>query len=336
MRGIGFAAALTLLAAAGCNEYELRDTEHLEVFHQDPSAAVDILFVVDDSPSMVQEHQKVIDAFDAFIGEVVESDTEYHLGVTTTDMDDNGGGLLIGEPAYLTPETNGGDVAPVFMEKIHAVGTDGSGWERGLQAAKRALFDSPAGVGDTANAGFLRGDADLALIVVSDENDCSDEGNLPQQDQLECYEHDDLLVPVIDYIHAYRGLKGDDELAVTFSAIVGPPGVQTCADTVPGRRYLTAAQELQGVTGDICDPDFHEAMREAGLASTGVRTAFELEAYPDATTLEVWIDQQPVAEDPEELDGWSYRLEDNAVHFWGDAVPPRGSTVKVHYWTGGG
>ncbi len=335
MRFAGIVAALGLLAAAGCNEYQLTGTEHLELFHQEPADAVDILFVVDDSPSMVQEHQKVIDAFDAFVAELAESETDYHLGVTTTDMEDNEGGILIGAPTYLTPETDGGDVGPAFMDKIHAVGTGGSGWEKGLQAAKRALFDSPAGVGDTANAGFLREDADLALIVVSDENDCSDEGNLPHVDQIECYDSEELLVPVVDYLHAYLGLKEDTERDVTFSAIVGPPGLQSCDDTVPGRRYLTAAQELRGVTGDICEPDFHHAMQQAGLLSSGVRTAFELEAIPDETTLQVWIDHQAVDEDADEVDGWSYRADDNSVHFHGDAIPPRGSSVKVHYWTHG-
>jgi hypothetical protein len=334
MRNAGFVAGLVMLVAAGCNEYQLVGTEHLEVFQQEPSAAVDILFVVDDSPSMVHEHQKVIDAFGDFIGEATESDTDYHLGVTTTDMETNDGGILLGEPAFLTPESDG-DIDALFMDKIHTVGTEGSGWEKGLQAAKRALFDSPAGVGDTANAGFLRDDADLAIIVVSDENDCSDEGQLPHQDQLECYEQEQLLVPVVDYIQAYLGLKQATERDVTLSAIVGPPGVQSCEDTVPGRRYLSAAGELRGVTGDICEPGFHTVMREAGLVSSGVLTAFELEAYPDETTLEVWVDNQPLDEDPDELDGWSYLLDDNAVHFWGDAVPPRGSTVKIHYWTNG-
>jgi|ETNmetMinimDraft_26_1059896.scaffolds.fasta_scaffold06030_2 hypothetical protein len=326
--------ALLVFSAAllsGCNDYELSGTEHTEMFILDPSSEVDILFVVDDSPSMKQEHDKVKDAFEEFIYEVNAGDTDWQIGVTTTDMEGNEGGVLLGPgPLFITPETE--NYPGVFLTKIDTVGTQGSGWEQGLQATRRALLDSPIGLADSANAGFLRPDADLAIVVVSDENDCSDGGALPHEDQLECYQMNELLVPTAEFVHALDGLK-DESAALTFSAIVGPPNAEECESATPGHRYLSLVSEFEGLQADICEDDYETVMADLGLLATGVQSFFVLQWTPDPETIEVRIDGVDVPEDPAELDGWSYRADENTVYLWGSHTPPRGSTVEIHYWT---
>ena len=332
MSTTGRAAAALLVAMCvqcGCNEYALRGNEYTEVFYQTPSVAVDILFVVDNSPSMKEEHDLVVDGFVDFIHEVEESQSDFHIGVITTDMESNEGGMLLGG-SYITSEDM--DYGQSFLQQIYLVGTGGSGWEKGLQAARTALFDSPVGFGDTENDGFMRWDADLAIVVVSDENDCSDEGALPHNDQAECYDSADLLVPVVNYIADYEGLKSDD-YRVSFSAIVGPEIVEGCDDTRPGHRYVTVASQLEGLQGNICANDWGMMMGDLGLIASGVQTYFALQSYPAEDTIEVTVDDAPVEYDPDEIDGWSYRVEDNAVWFWGDSIPPRDSEVTIHYWT---
>lgn len=330
-QAIPWAVAAWLALMTGCNEYDLSGTEHTEVWILGPSVLVDILFVVDNSPSMVQEHQKVKDGFASFIFEVNESQSDWQIGVTTTDMETNAGGVLLGpDPLFISPATD--NYKALFLAKINTVGTNGSGWEKGLQAARRALFDSPAGVGDTANAGFLRDEADLAIVVVSDENDCSDEGALPHVDQEECYTSNDLLEPLTSYIQAFEGLKGEEQ-DVTFSAIVGPPIVDGCEDTKPGHRYLSMASELDGLKASICEADYAGIMSDLGLTATGVQTFFALQWTPDEESIEVTVDEAEVPTDPTEQNGWSYRPEENTVHLWGAHTPPRGSTVRIHYWT---
>ncbi len=325
------ALAASLALAGACNEYDLSGTEHTEVFVLDPSQQVDILFVVDNSPSMVQEHQKVANGFANFIFEVNESESDWHIGVTTTDMETNYGGVLLGpDPAFISPETD--NYESLFLAKIATVGTNGSGWEKGLQAARRALFPAPAGVADTANLGFLREAADLAIVVVSDENDCSDEGALPHVDQEECYTQNDLLEPLTSYIQAFEGLKSGEE-EVTFSAIVGPPVVDGCDDTKPGHRYLSVADELGGLKASICEADYASIMTDLGLTATGVQYFFALQWTPDPDSIEVWVDDVAVPQDLGEANGWSYREDENTVYLWGSHTPPRGSTVTIHYWT---
>jgi hypothetical protein len=58
-----------------------------------------------------------------------------------------------------------GDLAAVFSE-VARVGQAGCGFEQHLAAMRRAI-EQPA------NAGFLRADANLAVVIIADEDDCS-------------------------------------------------------------------------------------------------------------------------------------------------------------------
>jgi len=67
-------------------------------------------------------------------------------------------------------------LVPDFEGNVQ-LGTDGSGKEEPLRAARLALSDR---ITDGTNAGFLRSGARLAVVILTDEDDCSDSaGNLP-------------------------------------------------------------------------------------------------------------------------------------------------------------
>lgn len=73
------------------------------------------------------------------------------------------------------------------------LGTDGDTYEKGLEAVERALtppLTSPGGPND----GFLRDDAYLVVIYLTDENDCSDRGK-PCQSARDCPVPDDMACP---------------------------------------------------------------------------------------------------------------------------------------------
>jgi hypothetical protein len=57
------------------------------------------------------------------------------------------------------------------------VGTRGTGYEKGLQAAILAVSPDLTGAG-RPNEGFIRREADTAVIFVTDENDCSNDGSI--------------------------------------------------------------------------------------------------------------------------------------------------------------
>jgi hypothetical protein len=136
---------------------------------------------------------------------------------------------------------------------LAAVGTKGCGFEQQLEAVYKALAPNnitfakgTGGHGNEANSNFLRADAVLAVILVTDEEDCSikDQGaelfrlnssseivRLPDSDKriglnLRCtYKANDpnLIHPVERYIKGLKDLKPDNPDRVIFAGIVGIP-----------------------------------------------------------------------------------------------------------------
>lgn len=175
---------------------------------------VDILFVVDNSSGMAEEQAVLTNSFGAFIT-ALESAAggtlpNVHIGVISTDMGvgpnnvlgctssgDHGalqsiprGECTAPADAYIsdfadtmdTRATNyAGGLADTFA-CIAELGTDGCGFEQPLEAVRRALNGTIPG-----NDGFLRNGSALAVIILTDEDDCStsDTGMFdPSQDDI--------------------------------------------------------------------------------------------------------------------------------------------------------
>jgi hypothetical protein len=167
--------------------------------------AVDILFVVDNSGSMGGEQATLAESFGAFVNvlEAQQVGANYRIGVTTTAADGSLGyrtcldrlddfifewehgahderergciqhcaydDLVLDLPWVEKSEgvTNlppGVDLAGA-LQCIGPPGINGPGWEQPLEAMLRVIEDNPSG--------FLRDDALLAVIFLTDEADCS-------------------------------------------------------------------------------------------------------------------------------------------------------------------
>jgi hypothetical protein len=147
------------------------------------------------------------------------------------------------------------------------VGTTGCGYERGLEAMRTALTPELL---QTHNADFLRDEALLVVVLVSDEEDCGKvgevtEGIAPAQAKLcyyaaagsgpdgsACHPMDEAcrpyqLTPVEDYHRFLLQLKGDVPGMVKFAAITGVTDPGDPASTLieyessdPSARILSA------------------------------------------------------------------------------------------------
>lgn len=156
---------------------------------------VDLLFVIDDSNSMVAEQANLIASFDGFIEDIQTNLAEvndYHIGIVTTDAyalnqpsDCQQLGALVTDSAvgacgpwaagrYITLAD---ELAPAFTCAAN-VGPDGDTNERQIAAALRAIGPELAEPGG-CNEGFLRDDALLVLVLITDEDDPG--GALPGQ-----------------------------------------------------------------------------------------------------------------------------------------------------------
>jgi len=308
---------LALLTACS-SEHDLRRNEHVDAWVQHDISAVDILFVVDDSHSMGEEQQALADGFASFIELVDDAAVDFHLGVVDTSLDEPGSARMIGEPAFLTADD---DYVRKFQERA-LVGTGGSDQERGLQAAVEALSTDLLA---TDHQGFLRDDAQLLTVFVSDEDDCSDYGALDGRDGVDCYYEAQELVDTDAMLSKLVGIKSDRSLVST-AGILGLEG-SACDDAYPGQRYLDVVRATGGLTGDICRSDWSDILFELGLNTVGEQTRFLLTDLARPESLRVYVDDEPAEPDAD----WTYDEEDNAVVFDADAVPPRGSNVRAEY-----
>lgn len=200
---------LALAALAGCQEYYFQIVEPTRIKEANvvvPAATptpADILFVVDNSCSMEDEQDNLANNFSFFINEIAGSNLDYRIAVVSTDVE--GGpngvereGLRVSRFKDPEPRTlisiddsdcrevgtrhgcfRGPETTRVVTSSMAAamqisaftdnvkLGSCGSGTETGLLAMQTALQKAR---GD-CNAGFLREDANLIVVIVSDEND---------------------------------------------------------------------------------------------------------------------------------------------------------------------
>ena len=314
---------LCVLALTGCGiENTFSAQRYTDQFLQAPVDTVDILFVVDDSYSMEAEQEALANGFDAFISELETANNEFHIGVISTshDTDDPDRGKMIGDTPFLTTSD---DYAQEFKDRVR-VGINGSDKEKGLQAAGHALSPEMLLL---HNIGFLRPEANLLVVVVSDEDDCSDDGFLDGRESSDCYTLRDLLTPVDQLVYRLHDSKNDGE-RVQVGAIIGPFD-DSCADAFAGRRYAEAVFQTGGMLGKVCDQDWSTVLQTLGLNALGILTQFKLTHAADPASLEVLIDEVPIL--PDETNGWTYDGEHWVLRFHGTAVPERGSTVVVNY-----
>jgi len=343
-RWLAFALLSSLpLAACQCEDPALSRAlppdAVINTFAQAQVSKIDILWVIDNSKSMIEEQQNLADNLASFFRFLDEGKVDYQIGVTTTDAVGNAG-RLVGSPAILTPSTPG--VLEAFQANVR-VGTSGRALEQGLAAAEAALA-SP-------NQKFLRPDAFLFVIFVSDENDHS-------------------FGEMRYYWRGFEQMRGiGNEDSVSLSAIIGPPNDPTsgagggCSSeagvAAAGDRYALMAEETGGLWGSICDASFDTTLEALGAAAVGLKRKFFLTDTPDPETLEVYFhfacDARPSTltncsdlqdscdaktKDAQDYycrpaagrpNGWVYEEETNAVFFVGDSVPPLKSTVEIIY-----
>jgi hypothetical protein len=159
------------------------------------------------------------------------------------------------------------------------------------------------------NAGFLRDDARLSLLAVSDADDANDVGT---------------PVTVAEYVGKIAGAKKGALDLVSFAGIV-PLRLCGTVESV-GRRYQEAARQMHGKVYDICDLNNFGAMLDDALGSLLLPlTSFKLSGTPrDPSRIDVTVDGAPAT-------NWSYDATTNRIVFAATSVPPAGSHITAGY-----
>ena len=273
-------------ATASLNEH-LVDGSYRDTFLFDEfmtRAAVDVLFIDDNSDSMRNKQLKLGARLDSFLGSIGKID--WHIGITTTDTSDGTyglkGSLLPFEgtttrvltkdtPFYMSAFNN-----TIVRKETLDCGTDcPSTDERGLLATMDAISKR-----DDINAGFFRPGADLAVIILSDEDEASVGGAGANTGQ--------------DVINAFNYAFGSTKSLTGFGLIIAPGDTKCFAsESTFGAHYGANLADFValtgGVNGSICDTDYGPALASIGKrVREGVKTAI-LTALPvdGSLTIEV-------------------------------------------------
>jgi hypothetical protein len=152
---------------------------------------VDVLFVIDDSPSMGDNQRKLVENYDVFLDgmtALVESRASVHLGVVATDLYSHNiagcrelGDLVVNTGGHGSsdmacgPYANGNhfiseaDDVDTAFKCAAQVGTAGATFEQSMGAAIHAIGGGDDGPSE-CNAGFVRDGAMLVIVFVTDED----------------------------------------------------------------------------------------------------------------------------------------------------------------------
>jgi hypothetical protein len=189
-----------------------------------------------------------------------------------------------------------------------------------MMALSEPLISAPA-----ANGGFLREDAKLVIIMVSDE-------------------HDQSPGPPDFYVDFFKNIKGyrNDQL-MDVSVIVGdvPGGCYANGiEAEPSPRYIYVQDQTDGIFRSHCSADWGNTLSDLGLDSFAARTQFPLTRPANPTTIVVTVDEhdgngpQTIPEDTAgDGSGWEYDIPTNSVVFGDLVVPGRGATITISYET---
>jgi hypothetical protein len=325
--GIGVALSLSL----ACNEYDLTTYANSDIFTQNPADKVDILLVVDDSCSMEPYQERLGTNFDAFLTYFTEANVDYHIGVVSTTVSDAypypeigcteaviAANPKEGRLAQSTFISNLTPDAPGLFDQLVNRGICGSSSEMGLEAARLALSEPAL---STNNAGFLREDAALSLIFVSDEEDVSPS-------------------PVNEYINFFRDVKGQRSRDIFNASALTVTNPATCPNGIsPGTRYVDVVAQTRGVSADLCAQDFGPAVTELSLNASRLRDTFYLSDLPVVASLEVAVADEVI---PCDSGRWTYEEEEvdgiltGLVRFDRLQMPQPSERISVSYDPGNG
>lgn len=276
---------------------------------------VDVLWVIDPSCSMGPFQDALTANFPSFMNFFASRGLEYHVGVTSTDMDgvlDDGSlGRLrtMGGDPFITPTTP--DPVGRFAN-IADLGIRGSSSERGTSAVHAALTTRDR----EENLGFLRPSAALHTIVISDESNQI----APGEPEFE------------EWLSWYGGLKLSPELR-TFSSIT----------SVLGFQYEDASHRLGGITWPIETEQWAVVLERLGFRAAGLHSEYFLSRVPAPWTIEVWLEREGVPQAPndtiivrlDEGTEWTYDRARNAIRLV-DEPPDYTVLVGIRYQTADG
>jgi len=328
---IGF-LSLTLV---GCSERNpsLSLLPETDTFIQTTSAnnKLDVLFVINDQPSMSSFQQSLVVSFSSFMNLFQSKGFDYKIAVTTSsgymadstlsgynplnvslaDFNDFNGSVYSN---YFVIEPTNPNLLSVFAINAkpskNTAGQDG----RAFSSFRQALLNTRP-----INAGFLRSDSYLAVVIVDNQDDFSGNGRCTG-----CNNSGRYNAPTLDSVTVYKDFldqaTGTSGYTARYSVSAMTQSAAPCQGGTNMVRIMDLVTKTNGVIGDICQADFGPSMVEISNQIATLSTQF---------FLRVKVGGVLVPEDA--INGWSYRADANSISFHGSAIPQQGAAIAVDF-----
>lgn len=280
---------------------------------------VDIIWMVDNSSSMLKHQQSLSAQIPNLVAKLKSLKLDINMAVVTSSMGGEApdGGRFIGTPKYLNINS------PQLVESLSQrliVGEAGSNNERGLESIRSVL--SPNYLRGEGQ-GFLRDDAMLVVIAVSDEEDKAPSSLVGSN-------------PVAFWTNYFDSVKapwpsGIRSWVFNFIGVTAlSSNCRTFNDYAEvGLTFMGLAQVTDGLSETICSSNLSAAVGNINSRIIQIITDYHLDKKPQVETITVYMGDVLVPRSSE--NGWDYIPELNLIRFYGSAVPSADMPVVIDF-----
>jgi hypothetical protein len=301
---------------------------------------LDVLFVVDNSGSMSSSQTNLANNFSSCIDRFISKGYDFKIAVATTDA-------FYGEqfltsscslcnvnqtrfrsgvtptPVYVIDKNNYDLGLTSEVDRLKSefssnvtVGVTGSGDERAFSSIKAVLNSS-------LNTGFHRTDAYLAIVIVSDEEDFS-------QDSISMNES--YTNPVLHTVASYHDFLNSfttDYSVSTISILDETCRASLGAGRKIGQRYMQLAELTGGTKNSLCSAFDTSLDNISATIEASQATVYQLNKKPIISSIRVMINGILIPEDA--INGWTYNAGTNTVDINGSYKPVTGDNVVINF-----
>lgn len=287
-------------------------SERTELFNQEDFGILDALFVIDNSGSMENEQKKLSTKLDSFLSFVDNSDWKINLVSTdaTVSLKDK----------IISKNDPNSDKA--FSDAVKGFGIEGSGNERGLLRAHDAISSNT----QNGIASWIRRGSTLAIVIVSDEDECSDRKGCQffNENGVEIEGADLAKDNLLEKLTEIRpGGSAKIYGIVTKDENCNPKNGNQNGGNIIGETYLEAIDATNAIAGSICDISY-DAVLEA--ISKNVRRDLKnqviLQNIPILSTVQIFVNNSPFEGD--------FRISGKTLTLLSN-FPELNSEIKVNY-----
>ena len=297
----------------------------------------DIIWVVDESGSMSDNRQDIVNNANNFFSRALSSGLDFRMGVTnvcnpsgsyktavgkfcskvSTSSSDDGG-----TDRFLLPSEQ-----TIFSSCVNNPPGYEGGSEYGLENAKAAVTKHlPRASGDPSK---IRPNAKLVIIVATDEipNELQGVLSYSNYDQctLDATTQGKVNQGITQYLNLFQGAT-DPEGAAMFHVIGGVCNNSCNADVAHGYKEL--AQQLGGQIGDVCQKDLGNTLQVIIDSIVAGASPLKLEYVPISSSLAVAMDGAEIKRS--RTNGFDYRSSANSLVFI-NVKYKKGSEVIASY-----